>query len=33
VLNGKFVLHVAIGNLWTAQANIDELWRLVNSSI
>jgi aromatic-L-amino-acid decarboxylase len=33
VLHGKFVLHVAIGNLWTTQANIDELWQLVNSSI
>jgi aromatic-L-amino-acid decarboxylase len=33
VLNGKFVLRVAIGNLWTTQATLDDLWNLIDESI
>jgi aromatic-L-amino-acid decarboxylase len=33
VLNGQFVLRVAIGNLWTTQATLDELWQLIGESI
>jgi aromatic-L-amino-acid decarboxylase len=33
VLNGRFVLRIAIGNLWTTQATIDELWQFIVDSL
>jgi aromatic-L-amino-acid decarboxylase len=32
VLNGKFVIRFAIGNIGTTQADIDEVWALIQQS-
>ena len=32
VLNGRYVLRVAIGNLRTTREHLDELWSLVRRS-
>ena len=31
VLNGRYVLRIAVGNMWTTRATLDELWLLIDA--
>lgn len=31
VLNGRYVLRIAVGNMWTTAATLDELWLLIDA--
>jgi aromatic-L-amino-acid/L-tryptophan decarboxylase len=31
ILNGRYVLRIAVGNMWTTRATLDELWLLIDA--
>jgi len=31
VLNGRYILRIAVGNMWTTRATLDELWLLIDA--